>query len=49
MPKIPPHQERILNIVFGCLLIFSLLLFAGIPALEQITKMDSSKQTGKVK
>jgi hypothetical protein len=49
MQKIPPQQERVLNIVFGCLLILSLLLFAGIPALGNISKTLEVKTSASVK
>jgi hypothetical protein len=49
MQKIPPEQERVLNIVFGCLLILSLLLFAGIPAIEKASKTPGAETTALAK
>lgn len=49
MQKIPPQQERALNIVFGCLLFLSLLLFAGIPALEKVSKTPGAETTASMK
>lgn len=48
MHKIPPHQERLVNIVVGCLLIFSLLLFAGVPSLDNSNK-DVGNKTAMLK
>ena len=43
--QINPRKEKILNTVFACLLMLTLLVFAGIPAMEQAQALKQITST----